>query len=198
VAVCAGLQMCGRAISDPGGTEGPPGTVEGLGWLPVVTEFAAGKVLDRPAGRVIAGPGRGERVAGYRIHHGRVRIERAGGDPAAVWMEADDGSPLGIVDDGAVSAPASSSRQAPARGPVCGTTLHALFEDDGFRAALLAWAAARSGKRWHPSGVSFPAARTARLDRIADLLDAHLDLDHLATLIADGSPERTPRPEVSP
>jgi hypothetical protein len=36
--------------------------------------------------------------------------------------------------------------------------------------------------------VDFAAARMDRLDRIADALEAHLDLDALAGLIAEGAP----------
>src|SRR4029434_5718603 len=47
------------------------------GWAgrPFATTFAGDKVLDRPAGRATGGPGQGRDVAGYRIHHGRVRPE---------------------------------------------------------------------------------------------------------------------------
>jgi adenosylcobyric acid synthase len=167
VAVCAGLQMAGGTIADPEGVEGPPGGERGLGWLPVATTFAGDKVLDRPAGRATGGPGQGRDVAGYRIHHGRVRPE---GDLAR-WLVADDGEALGWH-----------------AGRVVGTTLHGLFESDGFRAEVLGWAAERSGKQWSPTGVDFAAARMERLDRIADALEAHLDLAALEALIAEGAP----------
>jgi adenosylcobyric acid synthase len=169
VALCAGLQMCGWTIEDPLGVEGPPGELKGLGWLPVTTDFQADKVLDRPREvRAVDGPAAGQRTGGYRIHHGRVRLLDAA--PVNAWLVGDDSAPLGWH-----------------AGPVCGTTLHALFEDDGFRTAMLTWAAERAGKRWAPGGVSFPAARTARLDRIADAIEAHLDLDGLAALIEIGA-----------
>jgi len=167
VAVCAGLQMAGGLVDDPGGVEGPPGVDKGLGWLPVATTFEAGKVLDRPAGRAVAGPGAGQRVAGYRIHHGRVEAERH----ATPWLVDDGGGPLGWHD-----------------GRMAGTTLHGLFEDDGFRAGVLRWAAGRAGKRWQPGGVGFAAARQRRLDRMADLIEHHLDVDRLTAIIARGAP----------
>jgi adenosylcobyric acid synthase len=167
VAVCAGLQMVGGRIDDPDGVEGPPGGDKGLGWLPVTTDFRGEKVLDRPGGAAVDGPAAGQPLAGYRIHHGRVFA----GAGAAAWLVGDDGNPLGWW-----------------HGRVAGTTVHGLFESDGFRAGVLAWAAERSGKQWAPGGLDFDAARRARLDRIADLLEAHLDLDRVAALIAEGGP----------
>jgi adenosylcobyric acid synthase len=164
VAVCAGVQMLGGRIDDPGGVEGPAGTDSGLGWLPLATRFDGDKVLDRPTGLAVAGPGAGQRVSGYRIHHGRVGPL----DGAAAWLVADGGEALGWHADG-----------------VCGTTLHGLLEDDGFRAAALRWVADRSGKRWRPGGVRFVDARFERFDRIASAIEAHVDLDRLGVLIEE-------------
>jgi adenosylcobyric acid synthase len=167
VAICAGLQMAGHAIEDPHGVEGAPGRAEGLGWLPVATRFEAAKVLDRPRGRATAGVGAGEAVTGYRIHHGRVRPTE-GAEP---WLVADDGTVLGWQ-----------------RGAVVGTTLHALFEDDGMRRAVLAWAARRAGVTFTPSPRPFAAVREERFDRIADTLEAHVDLERVIGLIERAAP----------
>jgi adenosylcobyric acid synthase len=162
VAVCAGVQMLGGSIDDPTGVEGPAGTDTGLGWLPLATRFVGDKVLDRPAGVAVAGPGAGQRVSGYRIHHGRVGPL----DGATAWLVADGGEVLGWH-----------------AGGVCGTTLHGLLEDDGFRAAALSWVADRSGKRWRPGSGRFVDARFERFDRIAAAIEAHVDLDRLGGLI---------------
>ncbi len=167
VAVCAGAQMIGCAIDDPDGIEGPPGDATGLGWLPLRTTFRGDKVLDRPGGSAVAGPGAGQRVAGYRIHHGRVD----GADRAEPWLVSDTGDPLGWHSD-----------------RVCGTTLHGLFEDDGFRSAVLGWAARCAGKRWMHGDVRFANARLTRLDRIADAIESHVDLDRLTAIIEEGTP----------
>jgi adenosylcobyric acid synthase len=170
VAICAGLQMAGERIDDPLGVEGRAGSANGLGWLPVTTGFEASKVLDRPAGSAVADPGAGEPVSGYRIHHGRVRASRDAGP----WLIAADGTPLGW----------RSER-------VLGTTLHALFENDKVRAAILRWAAEQAGVSLpEASPISFAAAREARLDRIADTLAAHLDLDTVLALVGQGAAPR--------
>jgi len=170
VAICAGLQMVGRRIDDPTGVEGPPGGEEGLGWLGVTTVFGPDKVLDRPRGKVISGPGHGATADGYRLHHGRVQAAGQGG--AAPWLRAEDGTVLGWHGDGVV-----------------GTTLHGVFEADDLRGALLRWAADRAGAPHPPEPrPAFRRAREARLDGIADTLEAHLDLDRLLPLIATGAP----------
>jgi adenosylcobyric acid synthase len=70
--ICGGLQALGGRIYD--GVESDIATTEGLGLLPVRTEFADDKVLDLPSSFW-----RGEPVSGYRIHHGRPCVE--GGEP---------------------------------------------------------------------------------------------------------------------
>ena len=99
----------------------------------------------------------GHDVGGYEIHHGRIT-------PGA------DEPFLG----GAV------------RGLVHGTMWHGSLESDDFRRALLARVAVASGVRLPDSAVSFAAAREARLDRLGDLVEEHLDVDALLALARDG------------
>jgi adenosylcobyric acid synthase len=160
--VCGGYQMLGEVIHDD--VESGAGAVAGLGLLPVSTTFAPEKVTRRVTGTALGHP-----VAGYRIHHGRVVPE--GGDP---FVEVD-----GRVDGVAARA-------------VHGTTVHGLFESDGFRAAFLAGAAARTGKRFVAGATPFATVREARVDRLADVLEAHLDLDAVTALVAQAvRPVRT-------
>ncbi|MGI8984693.1 MAG: cobyric acid synthase [Acidimicrobiales bacterium] len=148
--ICGGYQMMGRRIVDD--VESQRGAVDGLGWLDAETAFEPTKVTRQRRGTALA-----QRVTGYQIHHGRV----TGADP---WIDLDD----------AYGAGPEGSR----RGRFAGSTLHGLFEDDGFRAALLGIA---------PSGVSFAAAREAQLDRLADMLEAHLDLAAVETLLKEAT-----------
>ena len=162
--ICGGYQMMGRDLLDD--VESGRGAVSGLGWLATRTVFAPTKVT-----RQRRGSWAGHRVAGYEIHHGVVTP--APGE--APWLELDD-----------VDGCAGEGCGDPRVGPWVGTTLHGLLEGDGFRAALLRAVAARRGKRWEPAGVSFAAAREAQFDRLADALEAHVDMPAVGRLIAAG------------
>jgi adenosylcobyric acid synthase len=153
--VCGGYQMLGRWIDDD--VESGRGRVDGLGWLGAETVFEPDKVTRQRRGRAL-----GLRVTGYQIHHGRVR----GGEP---WIELDD--VYGREPEGCRA------------GRVLGTSLHGLFEEDGFRAALLQ----QVSDRFRPSGVSFAAAREAQIDRLADALEAHVDLAALESILRAGA-----------
>jgi hypothetical protein len=48
--------------------------------------------------------------------------------------------------------------------------------------------ATRRGRAFRPSGVSFGAAREAQFDRLADLVEAHLDMAAIEDLVAAGVP----------
>lgn len=69
------------------------------------------------------------------------------------------------------------------RGNVIGTMIHGRLEDDAFRRDLLSTMGLPAS-----SEVSFPAAREARLDRIGDLVEQHLDVDALLSLMRAGAP----------
>ncbi|GAA1935862.1 cobyric acid synthase [Nocardioides marmoribigeumensis] len=72
-------------------------------------------------------------------------------------------------------------------GSVVGTMWHGALEGDALRGALLHELLGRT-----PSEVSFPAAREARLDRLGDLVEEHLDVDALLGLARDGAPAGLP------
>jgi adenosylcobyric acid synthase len=168
--ICGGYQVMGRSIVDAHGVEASPGTrVTGLGWLGVDTSFTVAKTTRRRRGE-----GMGAALTGYEIHHGVV-VRRPGTAP---WLTLDGvtGAEADVESEGAVDA----------QGRLFGTTLHGLFEQDRFRSAFLVEVARRRGKAFVPAGVSFARRREAQIDRIADVLAAHADLDHLWELVERG------------
>ena len=181
--VCGGYQMLGHEITDPAAVESSlsgekpggeePGSVDGLGLLPVSTRFESTKVTRQRRGNCM-----GQRVTGYEIHHGQVTGSSTG------WVRLDDN--YGAEPEGCVTAD----------GAVLGTMMHGLFESDGFRSVFLTEIGRRRGKCFVPAGVSFRAAREAQFDRIADLIEAHLDLDATTRLIAS-APARISKAETA-
>jgi adenosylcobyric acid synthase len=157
--------MLGRRIVDH--IESAAGDVEALGLLPVETNFACEKMLANVWGD--APFFASEQVAGYEIHHGRVRA--CGGEPLFTDAYGREGCRVGAV---------------------MGTSRHGVFEHDGFRRAVLGWVAAERALDWLPGEQSFASAREERLDRLADLIEHHVDEGALAELISKGAPQGLP------
>ena len=73
VAVCAGLQMAGGAHRRPRRRRGPARHGRRARLAAGGDRLPGRQGARPPGGHGAAGPGAGEAVAGYRIHHGRVR-----------------------------------------------------------------------------------------------------------------------------
>jgi len=67
--ICGGLQMLGEVIDDPLGIEGTPGSMRGLGLLPLHTTLAAQKQLRNVSGTLLLNGARTP-LHGYEIHAG--------------------------------------------------------------------------------------------------------------------------------
>lgn len=160
--ICGGYQMLARVIEDT--IESGQGRVPGLGLLPTKVTFRSAKHV-----ATTTATWRGTTVHGYHIHHGRVVLDPAhsGGEPFL---------------DGWRS------------GAVSGTICHGIFENDAFRRAWLTDAATRAGVAWTPTDppVVFSDLRERMLDRIADAIEANVDVDRLISLIREGAPEDLP------
>ncbi|MFZ5557495.1 MAG: cobyric acid synthase [Pseudomonadota bacterium] len=155
IGICGGFQMLGREIRDPRGLEGPAGASPGFGLLDLETTLALEKQLRNVRGRLLPG---GVEVRGYEIHAG-VSTGAALARPAAEL----EGRP-----DGALS----NDDQ------VLGTYLHGVFESRAACDALLAWAGLAA-----PATPDYGRLREAGIDRLADAIEAHLDLARLLALV---------------
>lgn len=153
--ICGGLQMLGEQVHDPLGLEGPAGSSDGLGLLAFSTTLEAEKQLRNVRGRLLL---EDAEVSGYEIHAGvtcGVALENA-----AVLLE--DGRR-----DGAHSAD----------GQILGTYLHGVFETPAACGALLRWAGLQDVQ-----AVDYHALRERDIERLADLVENHLDTDLLRNL----------------
>jgi adenosylcobyric acid synthase len=152
IGICGGMQMLGTRLHDPRGLEGSPGGAPGLGLLDYETSLAPEKQLRRVCGRLAVS---GARVSGYEIHMG----VSTGPALALAAIELDDGRL-----DGAVSAD----------GQILASYVHGLFDAPQACAALLAWAGLA-----RPAMVDYAVLREASIERLADALNEHLQIDRL-------------------
>ena len=153
--ICGGLQMLGEHVHDPLGLEGPAGSSAGLGLLAFSTTLEEEKQLRNVRGRLLL---ENVEVSGYEIHAG-VTSGDALSNPA-VYL--DDGR-----HDGARSVD----------GQILGTYLHGLFETPAACSALLRWAGLQDVQE-----VDYHALRERDIERLADLVEQHLDTDLLRAL----------------
>ncbi|AZF11932.1 Cobyric acid synthase [Pseudomonas sp. R2-37-08W] len=153
--ICGGLQMLGEQVHDPLGLEGPVGSSDGLGLLAFSTTLEQEKQLRNVRGRLLL---EDAQVSGYEIHAGVTSGPAL--ENAAVRL--DDGR-----SDGAQSAD----------GQILGTYLHGLFETPAACSALLRWAGLQDVQ-----DVDYHALRERDIERLADLVENHLDTELLRRL----------------
>jgi adenosylcobyric acid synthase len=146
--ICGGLQMLGEQLHDPLGLEGAPGSSAGLGLLEMSTVLEEHKQLRNVTGRLLL---EDVQVSGYEIHAGVT----TGAALAIAAVELGDGRL-----DGAQSAD----------GQILGTYLHGLFETPQACSALLRWAGLQDVQ-----DVDYHALRERDIERLADLVENHLD-----------------------
>lgn len=170
--ICGGYQMLGQSIADPLGIEDSAGDTEGLGYLPLSTELKADKQLRRVSGELTL-LGQTVAVQGYEIHCGESsylipRLEQTN-------------SPLQLI-------PESTSLAAPTvsfadglqsdDGQILGTYLHGLFDSPNACQLILRWAGLNDAKT-----IDINQIREQQLDRLADVLAEHLDMQKLQPIL---------------
>ena len=154
--LCGGYQMLGRKLHDPDGIEGSTQSVDGLGLLDVETVLTPHKQL---TSITASHNGSGCSIQAYEMHLGRTD----GPDRARAFAT------IGKESEGARSTD----------GLIEGTYLHGLFASDDFRTAYL--------RMFDPAltgGLQFEATVEHVLDRLADHLQAHVDLELLLDIAA--------------
>ncbi|KJF72341.1 cobyric acid synthase [Agrobacterium arsenijevicii] len=150
--LCGGFQMLGKTVADPDGIEGPPATVEGLGLLDVTTVLTGDKRLVSVQGKSFDGIN----LSGYEMHVGET-------------TSVTGNLPFSTIDghaDGAISPD----------GRIFGTYIHGLFADDRQRGAWLERLGGESTE------LNYDAQVDAVLDRLAEHMEQHLNLDRLLSI----------------
>jgi len=165
--ICGGYQMLGRVIRDPHGVETAFEECRGMGLLDVETTLEREKVTTQITARTTGKEHDG--ISGYEIHMGRSAL---GGSVKPMFVVEDkDGR---THEDGAVSPD----------GRVWGTYIHGVFDSDDFRAAILAGIGGGTGRGADSVGsVNFATMKDEALDRLAEHVEAGIDMEAVMSLI---------------
>ncbi|NTU88911.1 MAG: cobyric acid synthase [Actinobacteria bacterium] len=168
--ICGGYQMLGERITDSEGAEGG-GSIEGMGLLPVLTEFEAEKHRTRVTGRVRPLEGAfsklgGALVEGYEIHMGATTLKS--GAQTLVMLD-------GGIADGCTS------------GNVYGSYLHGFFDSSECRSALFAALCDMKGIDVTELGsFDYVAYKELQYDMLAYAIRESLDMDSVYRILEEG------------
>jgi len=165
VGVCGGFQMLGSRILDPGKVEASAAATDGLGFLPVVTEFEARKQTVRVRGISLLS---GVAITGYEIHMGQTKQREYTRSLFKVREEHDNSAERY---EGCISVD----------GLVWGTYIHGIFDSAAFRREFLNQLRVRRG--WSPLTPQNDRSREADLDCLAALVSEHLDCGMLNEIL---------------
>ena len=141
--------MLGKKLHDPHGIEGSSGSMDGLDLLDFETTIEKQKELKLVEGQFISD---NAAVSGYEIHMG-ISEGPALNNPA-------------IHLQGKVDGVISKDNQ------IMGTYLHGLFDQTSALSSLLKWAGLNE-----TSAFDYEALREQELDRLADEMEKHIDID---------------------
>lgn len=163
--VCGGYQILGEKIMDELGVDREEtGEVQGLGLLPLVTNFEADKRVRRVSGKIVSEKFRDIDVSGYEIHLGRTYVT----GEAESFLRIEDYFDGASVND----------------GQIIGCYLHNIFHNDVFRTKWLNMVRDRAGlpQRELVDTAGFKERSYAKL---AEACREHLDMDAIMRLMKE-------------
>ncbi len=156
--ICGGFQMLGNIIEDPESIENGT-SQEGFGWLMIQTILEKEKQLKQVKGQLSFN---GQPITGYEIHMGKS-IGPALAKPALLINEGNNLRPEGAI---------SEDNQ------IAGTYVHGLFDHPDSCAAWLKWAGLEEVDEF-----DYRQVREREINRLADMLEEHLDWEKLNNYI---------------
>ncbi len=153
--ICGGYQMLGNSINDPNSIESDAIETNGLKLLNIETTFNPNKTLKQVSGNLLFD---NAEFNGYEIHAGKT----IGKDLSRPVLKTKNGF------DGAISQD----------NQVMGFYPHGIFEIPMACNALLSWAGLKTEQ-----AISFDDFRDQEIDRLADVLEEHMNFDKLWKII---------------
>ena len=208
IGMCGGYQMLGKRLLNPYGVEGKVKTLDGIGILNMKTVFRKEKIISKVEAEVVQGselgvkPLEGTQLKGYEIHHGvstgdiglfRLRrvLDKKTNNPTLLAGKKLDsrfhGNDKKENDHYTTSCTTSVGGFDIPDGSInrnCwGTYIHGIFDNDKFRRSILD--NIRGKKELTPieHTYSYAKAKDEAIDRFADIVKQHLDMEFIKRLI---------------
>lgn len=178
IGICGGYQMLGETIKDPEHTESDNDQVNGLGLLGMITVFAKEKLTSQVEADCQGLSFLGQSISaknlrGYEIHMGHTEFTRS-----------HDRHPFVITQRKGQSAD-SVEGAADSSGNVFGTYIHGVFDNDEFRRSVLNAVRIHKGMEPIESTRNVMAEKQASYERLADIVEQHLDMEKLREIMGD-------------
>lgn len=178
IGICGGNQMLGTAIYDPHHMEGDIEESEGLGLVNSTTTMKDQKTTHQVTFDVenlhfLNGTFSGSELVGYEIHMGDTTPND---DTVKRCFTITKRSEIPItVVDGFIDG----------RHQVMGTYIHGVFDNDEFRRFIINQLRLRKGLDETPVVFLYFEHKNNAYNRLADIVEEHLDMDYIMTLLKD-------------
>lgn len=165
IGICGGLQMLGTAIHDPNHIESDTPIQHGLGLLNYETTLMPEKTLKKRTGHFIGNESIS--VSGYEVHCGQTNLANL---TPAIQLESTF-SEGGFSKDNQIFV----------------TYLHGIFDQNESLNHIMNWASVNWKNSSQHSTLDADRQRQAQLNRLADSLETHLDMERLMNILGEPS-----------
>ena len=178
IGICGGNQMLGTAIYDPHHMEGDIEESEGLGLVNSTTTMKDQKTTHQVTFDVenlhfLNGTFSGSELVGYEIHMGDTTPNDDTVKRCFTITKRSE-TPITVV-DGFIDG----------RHQVMGTYIHGVFDNDEFRRFIINQLRLRKGLDETPVVFHYFEHKNNAYNRLADIVEEHLDMDYIMTLLKD-------------
>ena len=172
--ICGGYQMLGNTLKDPYHTESMIEAVNGLGLLNIDTVFEKEKTTTQVVGSINE---TGYTIKGYEIHMGKTHLNQ---DVKPYLTITDKLGKKVSIKDGAID----KNKQ------VIGTYVHGIFDDLKYTRDFINDLRVKKGlEKINEENIeTYEAFKDHEYERLAKLLEEHLDLDKIIDIIKIGMP----------
>ena len=178
IGICGGNQMLGTAIYDPHHMEGDIEESEGLGLVNSTTTMKNQKTTHQVTFDVenlhfLNGTFSGSELVGYEIHMGDTKPNDDTVKRCFTITKRSE-TPITVV-DGFIDG----------RHQVMGTYIHGVFDNDEFRRFIINQLRLRKGLEETPVVFHYFEHKNKAYNRLADIVEEHLDMDYIMSLLKD-------------